>query len=94
MATHLKRRIASTVTDEIDQKVRQTVEGILADVKRRGDAAVREYSEKFDKWVPTKFPKSNPPPLPTSNSPRRRSATSPSTSAPRSATSRSRRCRG
>src|SRR5256714_7811775 len=55
MATHLKRRIASTVTDEIDQKVRHTVEGILAEVKQRGDAAVREYSEKFDKWVPRKL---------------------------------------
>ncbi|HEX6266127.1 MAG TPA: histidinol dehydrogenase [Burkholderiales bacterium] len=43
------------MTDEIDQKVRATVEGILADVRRRGDAAVREYSEKFDKWVPRKL---------------------------------------
>jgi len=55
MATHLKRRLAQTVTDEIDQKVRATVEGILADVKKRGDAAVREYSEKFDKWTPRKL---------------------------------------
>jgi sulfopropanediol 3-dehydrogenase len=55
MATHLKRRIAQSLTDEIDQKVRATVEGILADVKRRGDAAVREYSEKFDRWVPRKL---------------------------------------
>jgi sulfopropanediol 3-dehydrogenase len=59
MATHLKRRIAREVTDEIDQKVRQTVEGILADVKKRGDAAVREYSEKFDKWAPKKLSKSD-----------------------------------
>ena len=43
------------VTDEIDQKVRQTVEGILAAVKTRGDAAVREYSEKFDQWTPKKL---------------------------------------
>ncbi|HYG55316.1 MAG TPA: histidinol dehydrogenase [Burkholderiales bacterium] len=57
MATYLKRRIAKDVTDEIDQKVRQTVEGILADVKKRGDAAVRDYSEKFDKWVPRKLSK-------------------------------------
>jgi len=35
--------------------VRATVEGILADVKKRGDAAVREHSEKFDKWVPRKL---------------------------------------
>ena len=55
MATHLKRRIAQALTDEMDQKVRHTVEGILADVRKRGDAAVREYSEKFDKWVPKKL---------------------------------------
>ena len=55
MAIYLKRRIAKDVTDEIDQKVRQTVEGILADVKKRGDAAVREFSERFDKWVPKKL---------------------------------------
>jgi sulfopropanediol 3-dehydrogenase len=55
MATHLKRRIASTITDEMDRKVRETVEGILADVKKRGDTAVREYSQKFDKWEPKKL---------------------------------------
>src|SRR4026208_833241 len=54
MPTPLKRRIAREVTDEIDRKVRQTVEDILADVKKRGDAAVREYSEKFDNWVQKK----------------------------------------
>src|SRR5947209_10056198 len=59
MAHHLKRRIAQDVTDELDQKVRQTVEGILADVRKRGDAAVREYSEKFDKWAPKKLSKSD-----------------------------------
>jgi sulfopropanediol 3-dehydrogenase len=55
MATHLKRRLARDVTDEIDAKVRHTVEGILAGVKARGDAAVREYSQQFDKWVPKKL---------------------------------------
>jgi sulfopropanediol 3-dehydrogenase len=59
MATHLKRRIAQTITDEIDLKVRQTVEGILAAVKKRGDAAVREYSEKFDQWTPKKLSKAD-----------------------------------
>jgi len=57
MATHLKRRIAKETTDEMDLKVRATVEAILADVKKRGDAAVREYSEKFDRWVPRKLSK-------------------------------------
>ena len=59
MAIHLKRRIAQIITDEIDQKVRQTVEGILAAVKQRGDAAVREYSEQFDRWTPKKLSKSD-----------------------------------
>ncbi len=55
MATRLKQRIAHTITDEIDQKVRQTVEGILDDVKKRGDAALRELSQKFDNWSPKSF---------------------------------------
>ncbi len=59
MATHLKRRIAKDITDEIDQKVRRTVEDILAAVKKRGDAAVREYSQKFDKWTPKKLSKAD-----------------------------------
>jgi sulfopropanediol 3-dehydrogenase len=55
MATYLKRRIAQEVTDEMERKVRETVQAILADVKKRGDAAVREYSERFDKWAPKKL---------------------------------------
>jgi sulfopropanediol 3-dehydrogenase len=55
MASHIKRRIAQDVTDEIDRKVRHTVESILDDVRKRGDAAVREYSEKFDRWTPKKL---------------------------------------
>ncbi len=59
MATHLKRRLARAVTDDIDAKVRHTVEGILADVKKRGDAAVRDYSQQFDKWGPKKLSQSD-----------------------------------
>src|SRR4029079_10149820 len=55
MAPHLKRRIAKDVTDELDRKVRKTVEDILDDVRKRGDAAIRENSEKFDKWAPKKL---------------------------------------
>ena len=36
-------------------RVKATVEGILADIQSRGDAAVREYSQKFDKWNPPTF---------------------------------------
>jgi sulfopropanediol 3-dehydrogenase len=55
MAHYLKKRIPQDVTDAIDLKVRQTVEGILTDVKKRGDAAVRELSQQFDKWSPASF---------------------------------------
>lgn len=36
-------------------KTRQVVEGILTDVHTRRDEAVRELSEKFDKWNPSSF---------------------------------------
>jgi sulfopropanediol 3-dehydrogenase len=55
LATFLKRRIAREITDAIDMKVRQTVEAILDDVAKRGDAAVRELSVKFDQWSPPSF---------------------------------------
>jgi sulfopropanediol 3-dehydrogenase len=38
-----------------DEGVRDTVRGIIADVRERGDAAVREYSERFDRWTPESF---------------------------------------
>ena len=55
MAQYLKQRIPAEVTDALDLKVKQTVEGILADVKQRGDTAVRELSQKFDTWSPASF---------------------------------------
>jgi sulfopropanediol 3-dehydrogenase len=36
-------------------EVGETVQGVLEDVRVRGDAAVREYSEKFDRWSPPSF---------------------------------------
>jgi sulfopropanediol 3-dehydrogenase len=38
-----------------EQNVRATVEGIIADVRHRGDRAVRELSEKFDRFSPESF---------------------------------------
>ena len=55
MATHLKERTGEAETREYDAKVRHTVEDILADIESRGDAAVRELSEKFDNWNPENF---------------------------------------
>ncbi len=52
MISHLKQGKSVEAKAEIDSQVRGTVENIIADVERRGDAAVRMYSEKFDKWNP------------------------------------------
>ena len=52
MISHLKKGKSAEAKAEIDSQVRGTVESIIADVERRGDAAVRMYSEKFDKWNP------------------------------------------
>ncbi len=51
----LKRGLDSNAVAANDAKVRATVEGILADIEARGDAAVRDLSERFDKWSPESF---------------------------------------
>ena len=38
-----------------DARVRAVVEATLGDIEARGDAAVRELSEKFDNYSPTSF---------------------------------------
>ncbi len=35
-----------------DQQVNQTVNGIIADIRQRGDAALMEYTRRFDHWEP------------------------------------------
>ena len=55
MARYLKSSISDDAKAEADANVRQTVEGILDDIRTRGDAAVREYSQKFDQWAPDDF---------------------------------------
>jgi len=39
----------------LDPTVQKTVRRILADVRRRGDAAVRQYTKKFDGFAPTQI---------------------------------------
>jgi sulfopropanediol 3-dehydrogenase len=53
--THLKSGKPAEERAEDDAKVRATVEGILADIAARGDAAVRELSVKFDGYAPEAF---------------------------------------
>ncbi len=92
MAHYLKQGRDAAARADADRKVRETVEGILADVQARGDAAIRDLSQKFDDWDRESFRLSpaeieacdrqvTPRDLEDIASPRRRSATSPSTSA-------------
>src|ERR1035441_746965 len=55
MVRFLKRGLDASTVAAGDAKVRSIVEGILADVETRGDAAVRELSERFDNWSPQNF---------------------------------------
>jgi sulfopropanediol 3-dehydrogenase len=55
MIRHLKSGLTAEAKAESSAQVRKTVEGILADIGSRGEVAVREYSEKFDKWSPASF---------------------------------------
>ncbi|MEO1640513.1 MAG: histidinol dehydrogenase [Pseudomonadota bacterium] len=53
--TYLKSGKPEAERAEDDAKVRGIVETTLADIEKRGDAAVRELSEKFDKYSPPSF---------------------------------------
>jgi len=55
MIRHIKTGQSAEAKAENSAQVRKTVEAILADISARGEAAVREYSEKFDKWSPASF---------------------------------------
>lgn len=50
MAVWLKEAVNQDVRADADRKVREIVEALLADIDARGDAAIREYSIKFDNW--------------------------------------------
>jgi sulfopropanediol 3-dehydrogenase len=55
MIRRLKTGRSAEATAEQQLQVRKTVEAILAAIGARGEAAVREYSQQFDKWSPESF---------------------------------------
>ena len=55
MATTIKAGVSRQQKQEDRARVREAVEGILAAVEKDGDAAIREFSEKFDGWSPATF---------------------------------------
>jgi len=52
---YIKKGIAEADSSANQTKTRKIVEGILYDVATRKDEAVRELSNKFDKWNPESF---------------------------------------
>jgi sulfopropanediol 3-dehydrogenase len=52
---YVKRATAPRSTVAGDPDVAKVVSEVIADVRERGDAAVRHYSEKFDRWSPPEF---------------------------------------
>ena len=55
MAKYLKDGMSVEEVQTQDAKVRGIVEDILARIENDGDAAIRDYSEQFDKWSPESF---------------------------------------
>ncbi|NHH80081.1 histidinol dehydrogenase [Burkholderia gladioli] len=52
MIKYIKSGQTAQVIADNQAQVRATVEKIIADIEQRGEQAVREYAEKFDKWNP------------------------------------------
>src|SRR3989454_12338701 len=55
MATYLKTGIGVEQSLAADHQVSRVVEGILREIENRGDAAIRECSERFHHWSPPDF---------------------------------------
>lgn len=53
MREYLKKAVPRPPED--DEAVRRTVAAILRSIRERGDAAVREHSERLDRWAPPSF---------------------------------------
>ena len=60
MVKHIKRGISEDEVRAADLKIKETVDNILKDIRDHGDAAVREFSERFDNWSPESFRLSQP----------------------------------
>lgn len=55
MARHLKRGRTPEQSSTDAKKVSDIVSGILQEMQSRGEVALREISERFDKWNPPEF---------------------------------------
>jgi sulfopropanediol 3-dehydrogenase len=53
--TYLKKAVTAAQVARNLADVKETVTSVITDIRERGDAAVREYSAKFDNWSPPDF---------------------------------------
>jgi sulfopropanediol 3-dehydrogenase len=54
MPKHLKTPVTPK-PGSADQTIAEVVGGVISEIERRGDEAVRDYSERFDDWSPPSF---------------------------------------
>lgn len=52
---HLKRTSQANGVLSSTVDIPKIVRDVISDIRTNGDAAVRQYSDKFDKWSPTSF---------------------------------------
>jgi sulfopropanediol 3-dehydrogenase len=55
MPRHLKQPVPAETKAVDDTAVKAVVSDVIADIRARGDEALRTYSEKFDSWSPESF---------------------------------------
>ena len=55
MPHYLKSAPTKSFVDTAQDEVQTAVRTVIADIRDRGEAAVRDYSEKFDHWSPASF---------------------------------------
>ena len=55
MAVELKSARPASADEKARQQVRRTVAEMVAEIRTRGEAAVRSYSRDFDRWEPASF---------------------------------------
>lgn len=55
MATFIKEGKSAAELSEAEAKIKTIVADVIKDIEANGDAAVRRYSENFDKWSPESF---------------------------------------
>jgi sulfopropanediol 3-dehydrogenase len=55
MSQQLKQTVSTATVRQDRSDVQHVVTEVIEDIRRRGDEAVRHYSEKFDRWSPENF---------------------------------------